>query len=232
MTKETLHIGGRECIRFSTSAEAETLLLQPVDEHDLEEVDKELDVISKLTGQQFQWVGIQISNWQAELTPWAAPPVFGKVPFGDQAADTLHFITSELIPMTPASQVLLGGYSLAGLFALWASYNSDKFDGIAAVSPSVWYPQWTDYAEAHTPFSHSIYLSLGDKEERARNPIMARVGDCIRRQHELLESQNIQTKLEWNVGNHFVDAGIRMAKGFGWLMNQKTISRSPSIENG
>jgi len=232
MTKEMLHIGGRECIRYATSTEAETLLVQPVDEHDLEEMDKELDVISKLTGQQFQWVAVKIVDWQSELTPWATPPVFGKVPFGDQAANTLHFITTELLPTMPTSQVLLGGYSLAGLFALWASYNSNMFDGIAAASPSVWYPQWIDYAKTHTPLSHSIYLSLGNKEERARNPIMARVGNCIREQYELLKAQNVQTQLEWNEGNHFVDAGIRMAKGFAWLMNQKKISRSLSLENG
>ena len=77
-----------------------------------------------------------------------------------------------------------------------------------------------DYAATRHPLVPSIYLSLGDKEEKARNPRMARVGDCIRRQHELLISQGIHTTLEWNSGNHFKDAGLRMAKGFAWLLNR------------
>lgn len=47
---------------------------------------------------------------------------------------------------------------------------------------------------------------------------MATVGDCIREGHELLLGRGIRTTLEWNPGNHFKDAGIRMAKGFVWLM--------------
>ena len=116
-------------------------------------------------------------------------------------------------------RLLLGGYSLAGLFALWTAYQTDAFDGIAAASPSVWYPQWIDYASEKRPLVKSIYLSLGDKEDKARNPVMAQVGKAIRKQHELLSGQEINTILEWNAGNHFVDSEKRMAQGFAWLLN-------------
>ena len=33
--------------------------------------------------------------------------------------------------------------------------------------------------------SKSIYLSLGDKEEKAKNPVMAQVANVIRKQHIL-----------------------------------------------
>ena len=115
--------------------------------------------------------------------------------------------------------VLLGGYSLAGLFSLWASYYTGIFQGIAAASPSVWFPKWIDYAMEHNPHAQSIYLSLGDKEEKAKSPVMAQVGNAIRRQHELLMEQEVNTILEWNAGNHFVDSEKRMAKGFAWLLN-------------
>ena len=68
--------------------------------------------------------------------------------------------------------------------------------------------------------SSSVYLSLGDKEEKARNPVMAQVGDCIRKQYELLVGQGVNTILEWNKGNHFQHTGERTAKGFAWLLNQ------------
>ena len=66
----------------------------------------------------------------------------------------------------------------------------------------------------------SVYLSLGDKEEKTKNPTMAQVGNCIRKQQELLTAQGINTILEWNPGNHFQHSDERTAKGFAWLINQ------------
>ena len=60
----------------------------------------------------------------------------------------------------------LGGYSLAGLFSLWACCQSGKFAGIAAASPSVWFPGFLTYLEENEVKSPCIYLSLGDKEEK------------------------------------------------------------------
>ena len=34
----------------------------------------------------------------------------------------------------------------------------------------------------------SVYLSLGDREEKARNPVMATVGACIREVRETLKN--------------------------------------------
>ena len=133
----------------------------------------------------------------------------------------MKFITSQLLPIVQegTAHVILGGYSLAGLFALWASYQTDKFEGIVAASPSVWFPKWIEYAKDNKPLSKSIYLSLGDKEEKTKNPVMAQVGNAIRRQNELLKGQNVNTILEWNPGNHFIDSEKRTAKGFAWVMN-------------
>ena len=197
------------------------MLIQPIDEHDLELLDQEVEAIKELSDKPFSLVAFMIKDWNQELTPWAAPPVFGKTPFGDGAEKTLKFITNQLLPEVQENipHLILGGYSLAGLFALWAGYQTDKFEGIAAASPSVWYPQWIDYASENKPFVKSVYLSLGDKEEKAKNPMMAQVGDAIRKQHELLREQDVNTILEWNAGNHFVDSEKRMAKGFAWLLN-------------
>ena len=61
---------------------------------------------------------------------------------------------------------------------------------------------------------------LYDREEKTRNPVMATVGDNIRKAHELLKAQGVNTVLEWNPGNHFKDPDIRMAKGFEWVIKQ------------
>ena len=220
MKREQFSISGRTCYLYHDAA-ATHLLIQPVDEHDLKVLDKEVELISQQFGRPFSFVAFMIHDWNMELTPWPAPPVFGKIPFGDRAEDTLDFILHQLLPRVQGDikHVLLGGYSLAGLFSLWASYYTGIFQGIAAASPSVWFPKWIDYAMEHNPHAQSIYLSLGDKEEKAKSPVMAQVGNAIRRQHELLMEQEVNTILEWNAGNHFVDSEKRMAKGFAWLLN-------------
>ena len=151
MKKETFLIADRTCIVYE-SEQPEFLLLQPIDEHDLEVLDNEVATIQSLTSKPFTLVAFEIKDWQGELTPWTAPAVFGKVPFGDGATATLSFITETLIPHLEQTgryekdmmRCVLGGYSLAGFFALWAGYQSSCFHGIAAVSPSVWYPRWME----------------------------------------------------------------------------------------
>ncbi|MCR5004287.1 MAG: GNAT family N-acetyltransferase [Clostridiales bacterium] len=193
------------------------LLVQPVFQD--ENLDEEYQLIRQLSGRDdFQLVPVPVSDWNEDLAPWPAPPVFGKEPFGDGAGRTLRGIEASL--PEDADTVYLGGYSLAGFFALWAAYQTDRFDGVAAVSPSVWYPGWIDLAEKQVCRTNSVYLSLGTKEEKTRNQTMARVGSCIRRMHELLPETSV---LEWNEGNHFRDPALRTAKGFAWLLKQAPI---------
>lgn len=221
MIKNEISIDGRLCILYQDEA-ATHLLIQPIDEHGLELLDQEIEAIKKLSDKPFSLVAFMIKDWNQELTPWAAPAVFGKVPFGNGAEKTLEFITSRLLPEVQENipHLILGGYSLAGLFALWSGYQTDKFDGIVAASPSVWFPKWIEYATDNKPLAKSIYLSLGDKEEKTKNPVMAQVGNAIRRQNELLTGQMDNTILEWNPGNHFVDSEKRTAKGFAWVMDK------------
>ena len=222
MKGTVVDISGREC-RLYKDFKAEFLLVQPIDEHDLEVLDQEVEIIKKLSKKPFSLVAFMIKDWNKELAPWPAPPVFGKIPFGNGATDILNFIVSQLLPFVQEeiSHVILGGYSLAGLFALWASYQTDRFEGIVAASPSVWFPKWIEYATENKPFAKSIYLSLGDKEEKAKNSVMAQVGNAIRKQNELLTEQIDNTILEWNPGNHFIDSEKRTAKGFAWVMNKE-----------
>ena len=66
----------------------------------------------------------------------------------------------------------------------------------------------------------SVYLSLGDREEKTRNPVMATVGVRIREAYEWLKGQGIDTALEWNQGNHFKDADLRTARAFAWAVRR------------
>lgn len=217
--KHTETIGGRECTLYTMDG-AQALLLQPVDDHDRSLLDSEVALIRSLNTMPFNLVAFRINDWMSELTPWTAPPAFGSQPFGDGAEETLCYLEDILLPSLHdrlgAMRNVLGGYSLAGLFALWSGYNSSLFDGIAAASPSVWYPQWTDYIVDRKFHSQALYLSLGDREARTKNPVMANVDDAIRLQHSLLSAQDVATTLEWNPGGHFVDPNKRIARAFAW----------------
>ena len=197
---------------------APIVLLQPVGEHDPDVTEREISVIREHTAENFRLIAFRIRDWNKELSPWKSPAVFGKDDFGDGAAETLEEIMNLCEDRTKTYYI--GGYSLAGLFALWTAYQTDLFHGVAAASHSVWFPGFTEYMKEHDIRSRHVYLSLGDKEEKARNPVMATVGDRIRTAHELLVKRQVDCVLEWNEGNHFKDTDLRTARAFIWVINR------------
>ena len=198
--------------------DAPVVLIQMVDDHDLDGLESEVAEIQKLTKTDFYLIALKVQNWNNDLSPWPAPAVFGKEDFGDGAADMLEDVLKYCTDKDKT--YIIGGYSLAGLFALWAAFQTDVFKGVAAASPSVWFPGFSEYVKEKRIHADTVYLSLGKKEEKTRNPVMATVGNRIKETHELLKAHGIKTILEWNQGNHFKDPDIRTAKAFAWVMNQ------------
>ena len=227
MTAQTMQIGSRPC-RICGEANAEYLLLQMTDEHELQSMESEVAAIAQ-SAHQFLFAAVPVSNWNDALSPWEAPAVWGKQGFGGNAADTLCFLTEQVIPtlkqrfnLPESVKIILGGYSLAGLFALWASTQTDLFYGVAAASPSVWFPGWMEFEQQHPIQAQHVYLSLGDKEEHTKNAVMAAVGDHLRALHSRLAERGTDCTLEWNSGGHFKDADLRTAKAFQWATEEHT----------
>ena len=204
-----------------------TLLVQMVDDHDLGLIESEYGkIVSSCPVKDFSLLAVKVDDWNHDLSPWTAPPVFGSTPFGDGASHTLSVLIDDIIPSfssdsSDRTDLYIGGYSLAGLFALWATCNCARFKGVAAASPSAWFPGFLEYCRANVPKTGAIYLSLGDREEKTRNPVMATVGKAIGHLHDGFSEAGIPCTLEWNEGNHFRDPDLRMAKGFSWLLNRE-----------
>ena len=228
MKKLNIKIEEKECILYTNQNEKiEYILIQPVDEHDIKLLDNEVKYISKNTDKNFSLAAFKIEDWNSELTPWEMPLLRGKGNFGDGAGKTLEFIKDKLIPsLTEFMNIqeknvkyILGGYSLAGLFSFWSGYQEDIFDGIAGVSPSIWYKDWLDFVKNKKILVKNIYLSLGDLEEKTKHQVLSKIGDNIREYFEILRNSEDLEKcvLEWNEGNHFRDSDIRMGKGFVWI---------------
>ena len=223
MKKSAETIEGKTCYIYDCGSR-DTLLVQAVDDHDIEIMDSEVSTIIELAeGDGFTLAAFKVNDWNAELSPWKAPPVFGDDAFAGRAEETLKYVEDELISALTYGQdskLLIGGYSLSGFFALWAAYQTHLFAGVAAASPSVWFPGWINYVSDKNIKSPYVYLSLGDKEEKTKNAVMQTVGDNIRKQIEILKADEgcNDCILEMNQGNHFKEPDIRTAKGFAWLL--------------
>ena len=129
-------------------------------------------------------VNVGVDLWEENFSPWCAPRVFAKGPnFGDGAQKTLDTLINHVIPWTeseltdPPAYRALVGYSLAGLFGLWAGVSQQvalgcqhgaatvqqlsdlapsqpgapqpvaTFQRIGAVSGSFWFPGLLDYVD-------------------------------------------------------------------------------------
>ena len=198
--------------------DADIVLIQPVDSHVIPLLEKEVEEIKKLTEKDFYFVAYQVENWNKDLSPWCAQAVFGVEDFGGGADETLRYILK--LCSNGNKKYIIGGYSLAALFAIWASYESDTFAGVAAASPSVWFEGFTDYIKERKINASAVYLSLGDKEEKTKNPVMSTVGKCIAEVKDIIGNQASDVVFEWNSGNHFKNPDVRTAKGFAWVINQ------------
>ncbi len=212
-----------EIVRRLGNETSDNVFIQMVDDHDLEVMGGEVETLRELTGgDDWRLIAVKVDDWNKDLTPWKAAPVFGKEGFGDGAPETLNFLLDNVIPEVSgeSKKLYVAGYSLAGLFALWAAYETNVFIGAVAASPSVWFPGWIDYAGSHEFRASKAYLSLGNKEAKTRNQTMAKVSENILQQNEMLEKAGIDCIFEWNPGNHFRDADKRTAKGMAWILDK------------
>ena len=166
-------------------------------------------------------------EWNVDLSPWKASAVFkGEPDFGAGADAYIEQLTNEIVPdairehgINPGA-VYIAGYSMAGLFALYSLYKTDYFNGAASCSGSLWYPGFTDYVRAKdfagTP--SKVYLSLGDREAKTRNLVMATVEDNTKAAAALYKGKGVDVVLEMNKGGHFDEPALRTAKGIAWLL--------------
>lgn len=165
-----------------------------------------------------------------ELSPWPAPAVWkGQAPYKGQAAAHLKWMTEECMPevegrlkaMGILQQIpMIAGYSLAGLFALWAGWTSGNFARVASVSGSLWYPGFTDFIRDNAPTGHigKVCISLGDRESHTRHPLMSQVDTCTAAVVDAVKTRGIDTVFKWNPGNHFDHPERRMARAIAEMV--------------
>lgn len=177
----------------------------------------------------FTLVAISNLDWNRDMAPWDSPAVFKNgEPFTGGADNYLRLLVEEIMPEAkkelpgPPAWRGIAGYSLAGLFALYAVYQTDVFSRAGCMSGSLWFPGFKEYICSHEPKRRPdrIYFSLGDREAKTRNPILKTVQENTETIHAHFLAQGIDTAFQLNPGNHFVQGIERTVAGIRWLLGR------------
>lgn len=161
---------------------------------------------------EFSVLGISDFDWNEMLSPWPAEKIFKKGDdFAGRADEMLAWILSQEELTGSWEEIIIAGYSLAGLFALYACTKTDRFTGCASVSGSLWFPGFAEYMKDHPVHARKVYLSLGDREKDTKNPVMKEVENNTLIIRDLLAAYT-DVFFEMNPGGHFNDPALRMKK--------------------
>ena len=181
---------------------------------------------NKIQTKDFILIAISNLDWDNDMTPWFAPKLnnndkdcLGKADdYLKIIPETKKYIENEL--NEKISYYAIAGYSLGGLFAIYSAYRTNLFSRIASASGSFWYPNFIEFVNKNKISENidKIYFSLGNKESKVRNEVLATVEENTKKLEQMYKLQEIKTIYEENDGNHFKDAELRMAKGIKWIL--------------
>lgn len=178
---------------------------------------------------EFNLVTITIPDalWSHILAPWDTPQGFPHyVACTGGAPEYLKTFVEEIIPhaeslLPPLSWRGIAGYSLGGLFAIYAMCETELFDRVASASGSLWYPGFETWFMHHLPLKlpKSVYFSSSRDEYFTTNPFLAPVSKTTEFIETWLDRHHVQTTLVLNPGNHYEDVLPRSAAAIGWILD-------------
>ena len=220
-----INAGGIHARIFLPEQIGDTLIYMPVS--DADDLDR---IIGSFSDPSFTAAAVVCDDWDSLLTPWPAPAAFrGRPDFSGNADAFLEKLFSEVFPSveeitgTPEFRGM-AGYSLAGLFSLYAFYKRDGLKLCGCVSGSVWYDGFEDWALERLPAaeSGSIFFSLGNREEKVRNVRMQHTGEMMKKIAEHLNSSEdrFEASFRYTSGTHFDGYEDRMHECISWLIGE------------
>jgi|GEM_PF-1043704 len=224
-----LRAAGREGILYVSPGEGERALLVACCGDEIEgmlpTIAEALEPLIGKTLRPFALSSLPDVDWDADYTPWPCDELPGRAMTGgaDALLDYLQgpFLAAAREALPDAAETGIVGYSLGGLFALYAASRADSpFDSAASVSGALWYEGFVDYA-ARAPFPRlkRAYVSLGLREAKTARGAMGRSKAAAEAVYALLAARlgRDQAAFEWNNGNHFFEVPQRMTKSIAYL---------------
>ena len=185
-----------------------------------EEIDKDYVLVS-----------ISNINWTKELSPWFSEKLYKtEDDFLGKADEYIEELAYKIIPQIITFMKLnldidieyfvLGGYSLAGLFAIYTLFKTMTFKRAFSASGSMWYPNFVEYVRENDMRikPEKVYFSLGNKEAKTRNSTMSKVEEDTKEIVNILKDKDIDVVYEENEGNHFQEIIKRIVKAIKWTI--------------
>ena len=188
---------------------------------------KSCDIFSAVAEKYNAGVAVlEVADWDKYLSPWHAKAVFKKSPdFSGCADELISLIAVHAVPEiectvgTHPARRGIGGYSLAGLFALYSFWRADIFDCGFSASGSMWFDGFADYICKNAPMrAPDIFcFSLGDTEHVSRSPRIASVRENTEKAVSRLNELGAVTSFRYNSGGHFCEENARICDIIGCL---------------
>lgn len=172
---------------------------------------------------------VPVRCWDDALTPWPAEGLRAGQRFGGHADKTLGQLheaaprMERCLGLSPSARAICG-YSLGGLFSLYAFARDAHLAACGCVSGSVWYPGWVAWlrdggagcacgcgAAGGAALERFAYLSVGGKEKRgpgAFREVESNMEACA----GILRERGCEALFEVGPGNHMQHHEKRLAR--------------------
>jgi predicted alpha/beta superfamily hydrolase len=199
--------------------------------------DGEWEDLGELTqGRTCAIVQTRDADFFRDFSPWPEAALTPDIPaFAGGAPAYLRTLVTTTIPaierahgLAPRTRAICG-YSLAGLFALYALLESDAFCAAACVSGSLWFEGWPDYLAravarpawrdrcANPATRPYAFFTLGNKERNAPNPRMRTVRMRTDETVDALLRSGAEAEFQRMPGTHFTFVDERIGEGLSHL---------------
>ncbi len=158
--------------------------------------------------------------WEDALSPWPEPGLsVNMAGFGGKGRELIRDYWKKIIPKAEQLVVIkpkfrvISGYSMAGLWAIYAGWESGLFEGVAVASASLWYDGFVDYMKTKAPAASlkRVQMSLGEKEEQTKNPRLATIRTATEEVCGIMKKNGVAAELVMTEGGHFSNAAGRLA---------------------
>jgi len=219
MKKRCFQVSGKAVTLYSSSSSNVPLIVLNTYTGDGSSVVQELE---KLGPPEHHLLVIGNLEWNVDMCPWNSPALSKReAPCFGGADAYLNLLETEILSrvkdLLPGSISWMGiaGYSLAGLFSIYALYRSTLFSRAASASGSLWYPHFSEFVRNSKmrKLPEMLYFSLGDQEAKTQHPVLKTVQENTESIFAHYVNLGIPAFYELNAGNHFKEPAWRMAKG-------------------
>lgn len=171
-------------------------------------------------------ITVPLDDWSQVLAPWSTPEGWPQYVACTKGAESYLKVLTEQIVLQAESFIknpgerVLAGYSLAGLFTIWAFFYTDLFTKAATASASLWFPGFEKWFMDHSMkrLPEAIYFSCSVEEFDSDNPYLAPEKPTTLALVKWFQEHKVPTTLVLDPCNHYEDVVRRTKASILWTL--------------